>query len=262
MAIPRKTKTVRRKKQRIGGRKPASRTKPPGSVRFPNETPVYRKARNELLAAEITLRRAVEKVAALRRKLPRGGRITEDYLFEAAGQDDSTRGVRLSELFTTGRDSLLIYSFMYGPQMERACPSCTSILDGLDGMAPHIGQRTNLVVVAKSPLPRILAFARERGWRNLRMLSSQGNTYNRDYHGEHAQWGQMPMLNVFTRKDGIVRHFWGSELLYTPPDPAQDPRHVDLLWPLWNALDLTPEGRGTDWRPSLDYAPNARACCD
>jgi predicted dithiol-disulfide oxidoreductase (DUF899 family) len=154
--------------------------------------------------------------------------------------------------------TLVLYSFMYGPEMERPCPSCTSILDSLDGEAPHIAQRVALAVVAKSPMPRIRAFADERGWRNLRLVCSAGNDYNRDYHGESADGSQTPMLNVFTRRDGEIRHFWGSELLHAPREPGQEPRHVDAIWPLWSVLDATPEGRGTEWSPRLEYpAPDS-----
>lgn len=215
-------------------------------MNFPNESRAYRHARDELLEAEIRLRRNMEAVAALRRALPPGG-VAQDYAFDA-----EEGRVRLSELFTRG-ESLVAYSFMYGPGMERPCPMCTSILDGLEGNAHHIGQRTNLVVVAKSPIGRILAFARGRGWRRLRLLSSHDNNYNRDYHAETADAAQMPMLNVFRRDGGTIRHFYGTELLYAKEEPGQNARHVDLIWPLWNVLDFTPQGRGSDWYPKLDY---------
>jgi predicted dithiol-disulfide oxidoreductase (DUF899 family) len=215
-------------------------------MRFPNESRAYRHARDELLEAETRLRRQLEAVAALRRELPPGG-VAQEYVF------DGEKGkVTLPQLFTRG-DSLVAYSFMYGPGMERPCPMCTSILDGLDGNATHIAQRTSLVVVAKSPIERILAFARERGWSRLTLVSSQGNHYNRDYHGESAEGAQMPMLNVFRKDGGTVRHFYGTELLYAKEEPGQNARHVDLIWPLWNLLDLTPEGRGSDWYPKLEY---------
>jgi predicted dithiol-disulfide oxidoreductase (DUF899 family) len=215
-------------------------------MEFPNESVAYRKARNRLLTAEKALRKKVEAVAALRRKLPQGGAVAEDYEF------DSLAGpVRLSQLFERG-DALVAYSFMYGPQMEKACPMCTSILDGLDGNARHIAQCTNLVVIAKSPLARIQEHARARGWRDLRLLSSARNSYNRDYHGEDAGGRQWPMLNVFVRRGGKLRHFWGSELFYAKPENGMDPRHADLLWPLWGVLDLTPGGRG-DFYPKLQY---------
>ncbi len=216
-------------------------------MKFPNESAKYRTARNRLFKEELALRRAIEKVAAARRKLPRGGEVPEDYAFES-----ETGKVRLSQLFERG-NTLVAYSFMYGPKMANACPMCTSFLDGLDGNAQHIAQRTNLVVIARSPIERIVEYARGRGWRHLRLLSSAGNTYNRDYHGEDERGAQWPMLNVFRKSDGKVLHFWGSELLDAKPAKGQNPRHNDLMWPLWNVLDVTPEGRGSDWYPKREY---------
>jgi predicted dithiol-disulfide oxidoreductase (DUF899 family) len=239
---------------------------------FPGESAEYRAARDRLLEQEIELRRTTEAVAAARRKLPPGGAVPEDYVFQGRGPDGMPTDVRLSELFAAGKNSLAIYSFMFprGPDDERPgpeagqtallplaespCPSCTALLDQLDGAAEHIGQRVNLAVVAKAALPRILAFVDERGWRRLRLLSSAANPYNRDYLGETAGRSQMPMLNVFRRDRGAIRHFWGSELLYAPTDPGQDPRHVGTIEPVWNLFDLTPEGRGTDWDEQLSYS--------
>lgn len=225
--------------------------------RFPGESAEYRAARDRLLREEVELRRSLERVAGLRRGLPAGGTVPEDYEFEEGAADlsesQAVQRVRLSELFRSGWTSLVVYSFMYGPKMEVPCPSCTSILDGLNGSAPHVAQRTNLVVVAKSPIHRIRAFARGRGWRNLRLLSSAGNSYNRDYHGEDEKGAQWPILNVFARRDGVIRHTWASELLFAPADQDQNQRHADLIWPLWNLLDFTPEGRGKDWQPKLSY---------
>ena len=217
------------------------------SVRFPGENQSYRSARDELLDAEIALRRSLEEVSAKRRKLPLGGEIREDYAF------DSEKGpIRMSQLFADGKDTLVVYSFMYGPKMPEACPLCTSILDGMDGQAPHIMQRVNFAVIAKSPIERIRKFARERGWRNLPLLSSANNTYNHDYHAEEAKGGQMPALNVFVRRNGRIHHFYNTELLYAPNEKGQDGRHVDLIWPLWNVFDYTPDGRG-NWNPRLSY---------
>ncbi len=213
---------------------------------FPNEKPKYRAARDKLLKAELALRKQVEQVAALRRKLPSGGEVPEDYLFEA-----EQGKVRLSELFVNG-NTLVAYSFMFGPAMAKPCPMCTSFIDGLNGNAMHIAQRTNLVVIAKSPLERILEFARSRGWSNLKLLSSQNNHYNRDYHAETDDGAQMPILNVF-RKDKAVRHFYATEMLFARDEKGQNARHIDLMWPLWNVLDVTPEGRGRDWYPKLQY---------
>jgi predicted dithiol-disulfide oxidoreductase (DUF899 family) len=241
------------------------------STTFPGESAEYRAARDRLLEQEIELRRAMEAVAAARRELPPGGPIPEDYVFQGARTDGSPTDVRLSELFAPGKDSLVIYSMMFprysgdqrpGPEgdqtallplAEGPCPSCTAFLDQLDGAAEHATQRVNFAVVAKSPLQRILTFAKERGWRRLQLLSSAGNSYNRDYLGESSDRHQMPMLNVFHRDGDTIRHFWGSELLYAPTDPGQDPRHNGTLEPLWNLFDLTPEGRPTDWEEQLSY---------
>jgi predicted dithiol-disulfide oxidoreductase (DUF899 family) len=227
------------------------------SFRFPGESDSYRQARNQLLQAEIDLRRRVEEVAALRRQLPLGGEISEDYVFEEGSPDlsdsQTVRQVSLSQLFLPAKDTLAIYSFMFGPKMKAACPMCTSIIDALNGTVGHASQRISLAVVAKSPLERIRSFARDRGWNRLRLLSSADNTYNHDYYGENAEGGQQPSLNVFTRRTGKIHHFWHSELVLVPSEPGQNQRHVDMMWPLWNLLDFTPEGRGTDWYPSLTY---------
>jgi predicted dithiol-disulfide oxidoreductase (DUF899 family) len=220
---------------------------------FPNESAAYRKARNKLLKAEIGLRREVEAVAKLRRALPLGGEVPEDFVFQEPAEVIGMKKVKLSELFAPGKDTLILYSYMYSQSMQNPCPMCTSIIDSLDGAALHLGQRVNLAVVAKSPLPRILTFARNRGWKNLKFLSSAENSYNRLYHGEDAEGHQTPAMNVFVKKDGKVRHSWASELMFAKAGKGQSPRHVDMIWPLWNMLDLTPEGRGKDWYPKLSY---------
>src|SRR4051794_22898996 len=237
---------------------------------FPGETAEYRAARDRLLEREIELRRATEAVAVARRALPPGGVAPEDYAFEGIGADGKPASVRLSELFAPGKNSLVIYSMMFprdpgddrpGPVGETAqlplaegpCPSCTALLDQLEGAAAHVTQRVNLVAVAKSPLSRIVTFANERGWRRLRLLSSAGNTYNRDYAAETPDGRQWPMLNVFHRDGDAIRHFWGSELFYAATDDDQDPRHVGTLEPVWNMLDLTPGGRPPDWDEQLSY---------
>jgi predicted dithiol-disulfide oxidoreductase (DUF899 family) len=241
-------------------------------IALPGESREYRAARDRLLAQEVELRRVMEAVAAARRALPPGGPVNLDYVFQGAGDDGSPADVRLSELFEPGKDSLAIYSFMFprdpddqtpGPRdgeaallplAEGPCPSCSALLDQLDGAAEHAGQHLNLAVVAKAPLPRVLAFARERGWRRLRLLSSAGNTYNADYWAETPDGAQRPMLTVFHRDGDVIRHFWSSELLYAPSEPDQEPRHVGTLEPLWNLFDLTREGRPVAWHEQFDYA--------
>jgi predicted dithiol-disulfide oxidoreductase (DUF899 family) len=242
------------------------------TITYPGETPEYRAARDRLLDQEIELRREMERVAAARRALPPGGVAPEDYVFQAAGPDSSPTDVRLSELFAPGKDSLMIYSFMFPrdpsddrpgptggqtarlPLIETPCPSCVAFLDQLDGTVEHVSQHLNFVVAAKSPLPRLLTFAEERGWRRLRLVSTVGTTFNRDYNAETPDGDQRPMLNVFHRDGDTIRHFWGSELLYAPMDPGQDTRHVGTLEPLWNMFDFTPEGRPTDWDEQLSYS--------
>lgn len=240
------------------------------AISFPNESAEYRQARERLLKREIELRREMEAVAVARRELPLGGPIPQDYIFDASGPGGAAE-VRLSELFAPGKDSLVIYNFMfprgYGgprpgptdgetallPLEEGPCPSCVALLDQLDGAAEHASQRLNLAVVAKTALDRLLTFGKERGWRHLRLLSSAGNTYSRDYFGEDADGWQMPMINVFQRDGDTIRHFWGAELTYAPADPGQDHRSVGTLEPLWNLFDLTKEGRPTDWDERLSY---------
>jgi predicted dithiol-disulfide oxidoreductase (DUF899 family) len=226
------------------------------TISFPGESSEYRTARNRLLQQEVELRRASEAVAAARRELPPSGVVPQDYIFQQAGPDGTPTDVRLSQLFASGKDTLVIYNFMFPLALddEGPCPHCTSMLDALDGAAQHITQRVNFAVVAKSELSRILAHAQARGWRRLRLLSSAGNTYNRDYFGEDAEGAQRPMLNVFRRDGEAIRHFWGSELLDAPTEPGQDPRHTDSIDPQWNLFDFTPEGRGTDWYPELSYS--------
>jgi len=242
------------------------------TIAFPGESVEYRAARDRLLEQEIRLRRATEAVAAARRALPPGGVVPEDYIFQEGRVDGALTDVRLSELFAAGKDSLVIYSFMFprdpgdtraGPQAGRTsrlplaegpCPSCVALLDQLDGAAEHAAQLINFAVVAKAPAARLCAFGEERGWRRLRLLSSAANTYNRDYLAETAQGHQRPMLNVFHRDAQTIRHFWGSELFYAPSDPDQDQRHVGTIEPFWNLLDLTAEGRPTVWDEQLHYS--------
>jgi predicted dithiol-disulfide oxidoreductase (DUF899 family) len=227
-------------------------------VRFPGESTAYRSARNSLLQAEVDLRRQIETVAAQRRKLPLGGVVPRDYVFEEwdAGSNKA-RPVKLSELFEAGKDTMVLYNFMFVPgkkglPLEEGCPSCTSIIDAVDGAALHVGQQINFAVVAKAPIAQFRAHAKSRGWRHARLLSSARNTYNRDYNAEGAD-GQMPIASVFVRRDGAIHHTWSSELFFVPADPGQDMRHVDFMWPIWSIFDLTPGGRG-DWHPELDYS--------
>ena len=234
---------------------------------FPNESQSYREARNALLDAEIALRRQTETVAEMRRALPPGGEVTQDYVFERIGANLRPEAVKLSQLFGE-HSTLLLYSFMFGPERDSPCPGCTHLLDCVDGAARHVPQRASLYVVAKSPIARLAAWAHERGWNHLKLLSTAGNDYDAHYYGDTQaltpamreqrgykpgeDWDE-PMLNVF-RKDGdAVRHFWGSELVFAPEEPGQDHRGLDFMDPVWTLLDTTPEGRGDVFFPKVDY---------
>ena len=234
---------------------------------FPDESEEYRTARNALLDAEIELRRHTEAVAAMRRALPPGGEVPEDYVFERIGANFRPEKVRLSELFGEF-PSILLYSYMFGPERDLPCPGCTHLLDGIDGAARHVPQRAPLYVVARSPIARLAAWAHARGWDHLVMLSTAGNSYSDHYYGNTRSltpemraerdykpgedWDE-PILNVF-RKDGDkVRHFWGSEMTFAPEDPGQHHRALDFADPVWGLLDTTPEGRGENFFPQVEY---------
>ena len=216
-------------------------------VRFPHESADYRAARTALLAEEIELRRHIERVAAQRRALPPGGVVEGDYRFQG-----ESGPVRFADLFGD-KQSLAVYSFMFGPQRERPCPMCTNLLGALEGNGADIEQRMALAVVAGSPIERLVAWKKERGWKNLRLYTDLNGAYSRDYHGVLPDGSEIPALNVFTRRDGSIRHFWSGEMTGDSADPGQDPRGAPDLAPLWNVLDMTPEGRGGTWYPKLDY---------
>ncbi|MES2842934.1 MAG: DUF899 family protein [Pseudomonadota bacterium] len=225
--------------------KPANELAKNNGVRFPNESDEYRQARDALLAEEIELRRHIERVAEQRRALPAGGAVTKNYAF--IGE----RGhVNFADLFGD-KPTLAVYSYMYGPQREKPCPMCTSLMAAWDGEAPDVEQRMALVMVARSPIERLLEVKRQRGWRNLRLYSDVDGDFTRDYVS--ADDADEPAFNVFTRRDGSIRHFWSAEMGGSTADPGQDPRGAPDLMPLWNILDCTPEGRGTDWYPKLTY---------
>jgi predicted dithiol-disulfide oxidoreductase (DUF899 family) len=236
-------------------------------LHYPNETAAYRAARNALLDDEIALRAQIETVAAKRRALPAGGEVPQDYVFERIGATSMPEKVKMSELFGP-HDTLILYSFMYGPEREEPCPGCTHLLDGIDGAARHIGQRAAFHVVAKSPIARLAAWTHARGWEHLSLLSTAGNSYDADYFGDTSKFPE-PMrrqhkvpegenwdetiFNVFKKSNGKIRHFWGSEMSFAPPAPKQHHRAGDLADPLWGLLDMTPEGRG-DFFPKVNYA--------
>lgn len=216
-------------------------------IRFPNESADYRAARTALLAEEIELRRHIARVAALRQALPPGGEVNGDYRFSGANGGSDFAG-----LF--GRhDTLVTYSFMYGPHRARPCPMCTNLLGPLAANAADIGQQVALAVIARSPYERLAAFARERGWQPMPLYQDSNDGFSRDYFGLLPGGGEVPMFNVFTRRDGTIRHYWGGEFTGDSADPGQDPRGAPDLAPLWNILDMTPGGRAPTWYASLSY---------
>jgi predicted dithiol-disulfide oxidoreductase (DUF899 family) len=235
-------------------------------LRYPNESSEYRAARNALLDEEIALRAQIEAVAAKRRALPPGGEVTEDYVFERIGINSMPEQVRMSELFGP-HDTLILYSFMYGPDRDAPCPGCTHLLDGMDGAARHLGQRASMYIVAKSPIARLAAWAHQRGWEHLSLISTAGNHYDADYFGDTSRfsagmraqhnvpegknWDET-IFNVFRKQDGVIRHFWGSEMSFATSAPKQHHRAGDQADPLWGLLDMTPEGRG-EFFPKVDY---------
>ena len=236
-------------------------------MRYPNESSEYRNARNALLGAEIALRRQTEAVAEMRRALPPGGEVPEDYVFERIGAHSRPEKVRLSELFGD-QSTLLLYSYMFGPERDSPCPGCTHLLDCIDGAARHVPERAALYVAAASPIARLAAWAHDRGWDHLQLISTAGNGYNAIYYGNTAaltpemrtdrgyaddkNWDE-PMLNVFHKDGGKIRHFWGSEMVFAPEDPGQHHRGLDFMDPVWGLLDTTPEGRGKDFFPKVQY---------
>jgi predicted dithiol-disulfide oxidoreductase (DUF899 family) len=227
---------------------PAAKLAAENALRIPNESAEYRAARTALLAEEIELRRQVERVAAHRRALPPGAPVSGDYRFETKDGPTDFAG-----LFGD-KDTLAIFSYMFGPQRKRPCPMCTNMLDAWDGNGGDIGQHISLVVVARSPIEKLLAWKQERGWKHLRLVSDLNDAYSRDFDAVQSDGAENGVLSVFTRRDGTIRHFWSNEMSESTVDPGQDVRGVlETYSPLWHVLDATPQGRKGDWYPSLDY---------
>lgn len=227
---------------------------------LPNESAEYLAKREALRLAEIDLRNQREKVAELRRQLA-PGTIVEDYeLLEGPPSldegDAPVKKVRLSELFCAPDRALVIYQFMYGKKQTTPCPMCTAWLDGFNGIAHHLAQNIDLAVVAAADLPALRAHARKRGWSKLRLLSAGESRFKYDLGSEDEAGYQDSTISVFTRdKEGKVRHFYSVH-----PRLADDieTRGIDEYNPLWNILDLTPQGRG-NWDASLDYGTKVQA---
>jgi predicted dithiol-disulfide oxidoreductase (DUF899 family) len=215
---------------------------------FPGESDAYRSARCALLAEEIEFRRDMTRVAEQRRALPPGPVISKDYRF----QDANGLDVGLIDLFGN-KDTLVTYFWMYGPQRERPCPMCTNWLGSVNGNAADIAQRVSLKILGRSSVERQIAFAQERGWQHLEFVKTTGDDYANDLGLLNAGGTENPAMVVYRRDGDKVRLFWSSGMKRAMADPGQDPREVPDIASLWNILDLTPEGRGTDWYPKLVY---------
>ncbi|MBZ9962383.1 DUF899 family protein [Mesorhizobium sp. BR1-1-2] len=245
-------------------------------ITFPNESAKYRAAREKLLQKEIELRRAMEAVAVARRSLPPGGLVPQDYVFDGLDAEGRPAEIKLSQLFAPGKDTLILYQMMFPrhPQetrdvamtggtaklarQEQPCPSCTALLDQFDGAVGNLeAAGFNFCVVAKTALENLLTLGRDRGWKNMRLVSSASSSFKRDYNAEAVDGAQIPLLSVFHRDADGIRHFWSSELDFAAPEPGQDPRAIGTCEILWNLMDFTPEGR-PNWDEQLQYG---EACC-
>jgi predicted dithiol-disulfide oxidoreductase (DUF899 family) len=189
-------------------------------LRYPNESREYRDARDRLLKDEQDLVAKVKSVAEKRRQLPAGGELLGD------------------------KNTLLLYSFMFGPGWDNPCLSCTSLMDGFDRSWYQVSRDASFAAIAKAPAARIHAWAKQRGWSQIPLVSGFESTYQADYkcQGDSDDM-QLPVMHVFARRDGKIVHFWGTESMSN---------HLDTVWPYWNLMDYTPEGR-----PDHDVAPQA-----
>lgn len=221
-----------------------------GRVPRAGESQAYAEARTALLAEEIELQRAIDRVAERRRRLPPGPEIARDYRFKDANGDE----VGLADLFGD-KDTLVTYFWMYGPERERPCPMCTNLLGPLDANATDIMQRVALAALGRSPVERQIRFAEERGWRHLRFFQTVGDDYALDFGGLDPDKGwEYPVMAVFRKSEnGVVTLFWKGEMTGAMADEGKDPRGGPDIGAVWTILDLTPEGRGEGWYPKLDY---------
>jgi predicted dithiol-disulfide oxidoreductase (DUF899 family) len=227
---------------------PATELAAKGKTPFPGASPEYEAARKALLAEEIEFRRHMTLLGEQRRALPPGPVVTKDYRFK----DEQAFEVGLKDLFGD-KDTLVTYFWMYGPQRERPCPMCTNWLGSVNGNAADIKQRVALKILGRSTVERQFVFAQERGWRDLNFVQTIGDDYANDLGILKPDGSEYPALVVFKRDGDRVRLFWASEMSFEMADPGQDPRDAPDIASLWSVLDLTPEGRGTDWYPKLKY---------
>jgi predicted dithiol-disulfide oxidoreductase (DUF899 family) len=205
-----------------------------GELRYPSESKEYRAAREALLKDEQELVARVKAVAEKRRKLPLGGQLKQDYVLQWANDGKIGKPVKLSELFGD-KGTLLLYSWMFGPSWDKPCPSCTSLMDGFDRTWYSVAQDASFAAIAKARPEQINAWAKERGWSQIPLVSGSQSPFQADYkcQGETDDM-QLPVMHAFTKRDGKIFHFWSTESMMN---------HVDTVWPYWNLMDFTPEGR-------------------
>ena len=223
------------------------------AYRYPNESEEYRARRDELLELEKEHRALTEAVARKRQELPPGGKLKEDYRFERIGADGTVEEVAFSELFGDHR-SLLVYTMMYGKDWDAPCPSCTSLVDVFNANHHPVSQHCAFVVVGAASAQQFHDWARKRGWSSIPLYSAGKSSYVLDYFAREGadDPALVTMMNSFRKTPEGIFHHWGCELVSHPMENGH-PRHVDVVWPYWNLLDLTPDGRGEDWYPQLDY---------
>jgi predicted dithiol-disulfide oxidoreductase (DUF899 family) len=211
--------------------------------RYPNESTEYRNARESLLRDEQELVQKVKALAERRRQLPPGGQLKEDYVFQWANDGKLGQRAKFSELFG-GKSTLLLYSFMYGPNWDNPCPSCTSLVDGFDRTWYQVSRHAAFAAIAKAPAEKINAWAKRRGWSQIPLLSGFESTYQADYKCQESDDMQWPVMHVFRRQQGQILHFWGTESTMN---------HLDTVWPYWNLMDFTPEGRPDIATPPQEF---------
>ena len=226
----------------------------------------YTTARRALLEKEYALIDQIEEVAAQRRALPPGP-IMKPYTFDEGPWDlnesSPTRETTLIDLVKPGQlghKTLIVYHMMMGEEETAACSGCSLTVDGLDGIAKHVAQVCNLAIIAKAPLPALRSYAQKRGWNDVRLLSSFSSDFNKDMGVEdprRLEMKQSPGFSVFRYEVGEdgeekARFLYHSTVHFGKKDGKDVVRGNDLLTPLWNLLDLTPEGRG-NFFPGLEY---------
>jgi len=214
----------------------------------------YKDARAELMKAELELSHHIERVAEMRRALPPGAEM-KDYTFIEGPRDLTKDGpytkVTLYELAADGR-SLVLNHMMFPEDDDKACPNCSFLIDGLSGVERHLKDHVNLAIVGKADIRKLRAWALDRGWNNLRILSSKESTFNKDMQVESPPWApkmnQVDGTSVFKKdKDGVLRHvYMVNATLDNVDDKRFEYRACDTMSPYFGVMDIIPEGRGDD----------------